>query len=67
MNSIEQRKKNTHWIQSTGISKNKGALHRSLGVPAGDTIPLAKLTQASKGDSKLAKRARLAMTLRGLG
>lgn len=64
MNSIDRRKKNTKWIQSALNPDNKGALHRSLGVPMGEKIPMGKLQSAAKGDSKLAKRARLALTLR---
>lgn len=64
MNSTDRRKANSNWIADTGISKHKGALHRSLGIPTGEKIPAAKLKAAAKGDSKLAKRARLAMTLR---
>lgn len=44
---------------------HKGALHRQLGVPAGEKIPLELLKSAAKGGStKLARRARLAVTLR---
>lgn len=62
MNSIEHRKKNTKWIQSA--IKNPGALHRELGIAEDKKIPIGKLKIAAKGDSKLAKRARLALTLR---
>ncbi len=65
MNSTDRRKSNSNWIQDTGISKNKGALHRQLGIPQSEKIPESKLKAAAKGDSRLAKRARLAMTLRG--
>ncbi len=67
MNSTNLRKKNSNWIEESGISQHKGALHKSLGVPMGTKLPMAKLKKAAGGDSKLAKRARLAMTLRGLG
>ena len=50
------------WI--AGATKNKGALHRSLGVPEGEKIPKAKIEKAANSDNpKLAKRARLAETL----
>lgn len=60
------RKKNSNWIAGTGISKHKGALHRELGVPMGQKIPAGKLAAAAHGNGKLAKRARLAQTLRKL-
>lgn len=44
--------------------KKPGALHKELGVPEGEKIPKSKLEAAAKkGNTKLAKRARLAMTL----
>lgn len=52
-----------HWI--AGAIKHRGALHRQLGVPEGKTIPRKRLEELSKGDGLLAKRARLALTLRG--
>lgn len=42
---------------------NKGGLHRSLGVPAGKTIPKAKIAAAAKKGGKVGKQARLAETL----
>jgi len=53
-----------NWI--AGAVRNKGALHRSLGVPEGDKIPESKLKQALKSQNPTtAKRASLAMTLKG--
>lgn len=66
MNSTDKRNKNSRWIQSTGIDKHRGALHRQLKVPMGQKIPAGRLAAAAKGNSKLAKRARLAETLRKL-
>lgn len=55
----------TKWIQKA-TSKNKGALHRSLGVPAGKKIPEKKLKAAEHSKNPTtAKRARLAETLKG--
>ncbi len=52
------------WIQ--GAIGEKGALHRQMGVPEGEKIPEAKLeSAANSSDELLAKRARLAMTLKG--
>lgn len=67
------------WIQKTDM--NKGLLHKRLGIPEGDKIPVAKLkslkaelTKKSEGDkklsasdSKLLKQVNLALTLKGFG
>ena len=53
-----------NWIK--GAIKNPGALHRDLGVPQGEKIPVEKVAQAAKGVGKTAQRARLALTLRHL-
>ena len=52
------------WI--AGATKNKGALHRKLGVPEGQKIPAKKLAQAKKAGGIEAKEANLAMTLKRL-
>jgi hypothetical protein len=52
------------WIQSA--IKHPGALRRQLGIPEGKRIPVAALHRAAKAPGKLGKRARLAMTLRGM-
>lgn len=53
------------WIQ--GAIKHPGALHKSLGIPAGKKIPLSKLKKAEHSKSPLTrKRANLAETLRKL-
>jgi hypothetical protein len=46
--------------------KHPGALHRSLGVPAGEKIPVSKIRAAAKKPGKLGQRARFALTLRGM-
>lgn len=52
-----------NWI--AGAVKNKGALHRDLGVPEGKKIPESKLNAAMHSSNpKTAKRARLAKTLK---
>jgi hypothetical protein len=53
-----------HWIKNA--TKNKGALHKRLGVPKGEKIPAKKLKKAEKAGGKLGKEARLAETLKGL-
>jgi hypothetical protein len=50
------------WIQ--GAIKKPGALRKSLGVKAGQTIPAKTLTRAAKAGGKLGQRARLAKTLK---
>lgn len=53
----------TNWI--AGATKNKGALHRNLGVPQGETIPAGKLKAAVKSSNpRIAKEAALAKTLK---
>jgi len=52
------------WIQKA--IKKKGALHKELGVPMGKKIPAKKLAKAAKSAGKEGKRARLAITLKGL-
>lgn len=53
-----------NWI--AGATKNKGALHKNLGVPEGEKIPAKKLAAAAKEGGKVGKEARLAKTLKGL-
>lgn len=56
---------NDKWI--AGAVKHPGSLHRSLGVPQGEKIPEKKLAKAEHSDNPtLAKRARLAETLKSL-
>lgn len=52
------------WIK--GAIKHPGALHKQLGVPAGEKIPAKKLAKAAQAGGKLGQRARLAETLKGL-
>ena len=60
----EYHQEDKKWIQKA--IKKPGALHRDLGVPEDDKIPVSKIKAAAKGDGKVAKRARLALTLRGM-
>lgn len=43
--------------------KKPGQLHRDLGVPQGEKIPVGKIAAAAKGSGKTAERARFAETL----
>jgi len=51
-----------HWI--SGAIRHPGALHKELGVPAGQKIPAKKLAAAAKKGGKEGQRARLAEELR---
>lgn len=53
------------WIQSA--INNPGALKKSLGVKAGDTIPAKKLEKAAAKGGVTGQRARLAETLKKVG
>jgi hypothetical protein len=46
--------------------KKPGQLHRDLGVPQGQKIPAGAIEKAAKGGGKVAQRARLAKTLKGM-
>jgi len=52
------------WIQD--MHMKKGALHKQLGVASGKKIPVSKLKAAEKKGGLVAKRARLAETLKKL-
>ena len=51
------------WIQNAIKPQNRGALHKELGVPAGEKIPAKKLAKAASAGGVEGKRARLAETL----
>lgn len=52
------------WIQSA--IKHPGALHRDLGIPQGQRIPISTLNTTAKRKGTVGRRARLALTLRKL-
>ncbi len=52
------------WIQ--GMKMKKGALHKQMGVPQGEKIPVSRLKAAAAKGGTLGKRARLALTFRGM-
>ena len=54
-----------NWIEDA--TKNKGGLHRSLGVPEGEKIPKGKIAKAAKQGGKVGKQAKLAQTLGKMG
>ena len=55
------------WIQKAVDPKKKGQLHRDLGVPEDETIPLAKLQAATQRGGDVAKRAQFALNVRKEG
>jgi hypothetical protein len=52
------------WIQKALRKHKKGALHRQLGIPVGETIPLSLLRDAAKAPGLLGQRARFALNVR---
>jgi hypothetical protein len=58
------RKARTMWI--AGAHVHKGALHRALGFPPGEKIPLARLKSAAKEPGRLGRMARLALRFRAM-
>ncbi len=54
---------NKNWIADA--TKNKGGLHRALGIPMGQKIPVKTLAKAAQKGGKVGKQARLAQTLMG--
>lgn len=65
MNPKAQKARSDFWIAGA-TDAHKGSLRRELGAKPGKPIPVAKLDAAAKGNSDRAKKARLAITLRGL-
>jgi len=77
-NSNLDEEKNEKWIQKTDMEK--GALHKKLGVPEGENIPVSKLKSLKKelmkkgegdkklsaADSKLLKQVNMALTLKNI-
>ena len=52
------------WIQRALHKHKKGALHRQLGIPEGEVIPLALLRDAAEAPGLLGQRARFALNVR---
>jgi len=52
-----------NWM-AKAFSKNKGALHRDLGVSTKKKIPLSQLLAAAKQKGKTGQRARAAVNAR---
>ncbi len=56
------KKKDPFWIEKLA----KGGLHKSLGIPIGETIPENKIKKAATKGGKVGKQARAAQTLEEL-
>lgn len=59
---MSRKLRSRYWVQRA--IRHPGALHRSLGIPADEKIPLETLRWAAKQPGKLGQRARLALNLR---
>jgi len=59
---MAKKKRDGHWIQKA-VGKDKGGLHRSLGIPIGKKIPKSDIRAAEKRKGKVGKQDRLAATL----
>ena len=53
-----------YWIQ--GAVKKPGQLHKDLGIPQGQKIPLEKIKAAAKKKGKIGQRARFALNMRSI-
>ncbi len=63
-NGLKRKSGGKMWIK--GAIKHPGALHKSLRVPKGQKIPIAKIHKAEHSSNPtLRKRAKLAETLKG--
>lgn len=52
------------WVQGAFNPAHKGMLHRQLGIPEGERIPVGRLKAAAAKGGKVGKRAQLALTAR---
>ena len=59
-------KRKRKWMQKAFPKRTRGALHRELGVPADQTIPVSRLRSAAKKKGRLGRRARAALTAGGI-
>lgn len=51
-----------YWVQTA--VKKPGQLHKDLGVPQGQKIPVSKIQSAAKRKGKIGERARFALRAR---
>ena len=60
------KKQANKWIQKALSDKgDKGRLHRALGIPEGEKIPLSTLNEAADKPGKVGQMARMAKNMRG--
>jgi hypothetical protein len=60
----KKSKKRWRWIQDALSKHKKGALHRQLGIPENQKIPVMLLRMAAKEPGLLGQRARFALNVR---
>jgi hypothetical protein len=58
---VLKKKGEDKWM-AEAFGQNKGALHRALGVPEDEPIPLGTMEKAAKKRGKLGARARAGVT-----
>jgi ribosomal protein L3 len=58
------KKSRKRWIQQALRKHKKRALHRQLGIPEGETIPVSLLKQGAKEPGLMGQRARFALNIR---
>jgi hypothetical protein len=63
MAAKKRKKKTKKWIQKAVPHLKKGALHRQLGIPEGDTIPMSLLLKNKHAGGKLGKRVRFVLNI----
>jgi|GEM_PF-1910756 len=61
--AAKRKSTSKNWMQKA-FSKNKGQLHRDLGIAQDKVIPLSTLVAASKRKGKVGQRARAALNAR---
>jgi hypothetical protein len=61
---MKRKRSRKGWIQRALRKHKKGALHRQLGIPEGEKIPLLLLRDAAKAPGLLGQRARFALNVR---
>lgn len=61
---MAQKRSKKRWIQRALRKHKKGALHRQLGIPEGEIIPISLLREAAKYPGLLGQRARFAINVR---
>ena len=63
---MAKKRSKKRWIQHALRKHKKGALHRQLGIPEDETIPISLLRNAAQAPGLLGQRARFALNVRKL-